>query len=105
MCYGRTSRPVARLAQLRRGIIDSPLWRVKKYSPVLQDNEKMRVLEMHHEFQSNAQANCLVCSIVLLVDEEKLDKMACLELNQFYNGAEYKVCNNAICIWFDKYTF
>lgn len=63
------------------------------FTSVFQDDDMMRVLETHHDFWSYAVVNCLVNNIILLGDEEKLDKMICLELNQFYGGAKCKVCN------------
>lgn len=45
----------------------------------------------------NVAVYYLVSIIILPVDDEKLDKMTCLELNQLCCGYEYKVCIIDLC--------
>lgn len=63
------------------------------FNPLFHDGDKMHVLKTHRDFRSNTLANCLVSNIILPIDDEKLRMIICSELNQFYGGFEYKVCN------------
>lgn len=48
-------------------------------------------MEIHKGFHSSMVANCLIHNIFFHMDEKKLNRMTCSELNHFNGGTQFKI--------------